>query len=193
MKKVLILLMCLSFSPSFAQQNDYFYNIPEAPESFSSANILSRMVDALGFRYYWATSGLENKDLEFKPNPESRTTLETLQHICGLTDITKNTAIGQSTNFSTRVIPTDFKSVRAKTLQDLKDASIYLKSKPLSPEQEKMIFESDNGGSEYPLWNLINGPLADALWHTGQVVSFRRSSGNPLPSGINVLTGIKKD
>lgn len=185
--------MCLTFQNSFAQKEAYFYNIPEAPETFSSANMLARMVDALGFRYYWATSGLEDNDLDFKPNPESRTTLETLQHICGLTDITKNTALGQSTNFSNRVIPKDFKSVREKTLQDLKDASIYLSSHPLSPEQEKMIFANEKGNTEYPLWNLINGPIADALWHTGQVVSFRRSSGNPLSAGVNVLTGTKKD
>lgn len=176
-----------------AQKDDYFYQIPEAPESFSSTNILARMIDGLGFRYYWASYGLEENDLSFKPNKESRTILETLQHIQGLCNITRNTALGKPTNFSTRTTPDNFNDLRNSTLADLEEASKYLIANSLSPEQEKMVFESDNGNSEYPLWNLINGPIADALWHTGQVVSFRRSSGNPLPSGVNVLTGTKKD
>jgi hypothetical protein len=45
--------------------------------------------------------------------------------------------------------------------------------------------------SEYPFWSLINGPIADALWHVGQVVSLRRASGNPFPEGISLLQGKK--
>ena len=33
------------------------------------------------------------------------------------------------------------------------------------------------------------GPIADALWHVGQVVTFRRSSGNPFNSKASVFTG----
>ena len=47
------------------------------------------------------------------------------------------------------------------------------------------------GGKEYsfPIWNLMNGPLSDALYHTGQVVSFRRTTGNPIDKGVNVFMG----
>jgi hypothetical protein len=38
---------------------------------------------------------------------------------------------------------------------------------------------------------LINGPITDAIYHTGQVVSFRRTSGNPIPKGVNVFLGVK--
>jgi len=51
-----------------------------------------------------------------------------------------------------------------------------------------MIF----GETQFPFWNVINGPISDAIWHTGQVVSFRRTSGNPFPKGVNVLTGKKR-
>ncbi len=40
---------------------------------------------------------------------------------------------------------------------------------------------------------LGSGPIADALWHTGQIVSFRRSSGNPIPKGVNMLTGERSE
>lgn len=42
---------------------------------------------------------------------------------------------------------------------------------------------------EHPLWILINGPLADALWHSGQVATLRRAAGNPMPKGVNVFLG----
>jgi hypothetical protein len=43
------------------------------------------------------------------------------------------------------------------------------------------------------MYNLINGPIADATWHTGQVASFRRSSGNPIHSKINQFSGTVSD
>ena len=47
--------------------------------------------------------------------------------------------------------------------------------------------------SEFPLWNLINGPIQDAVWHSGQVVAFRRASGNPINSKISVFNGKVND
>ncbi|MFT7499284.1 MAG: hypothetical protein ACI8QP_001887, partial [Porticoccaceae bacterium] len=47
--------------------------------------------------------------------------------------------------------------------------------------------------SEYPFWDLINGPIEDAVWHSGQLVSFRRSSGNPMNPKVNFLTGKVRD
>jgi hypothetical protein len=38
---------------------------------------------------------------------------------------------------------------------------------------------------------LINGPIADALTHIGQIVSWRRINGNPQPSGVNPFKGIR--
>jgi hypothetical protein len=58
-------------------------------------------------------------------------------------------------------------------------------------EKANVIFDRGGKQSQFPLWNLINGPISDALYHTGQVVSFRRSSGNPIPKGVNVFLGVK--
>jgi len=44
-----------------------------------------------------------------------------------------------------------------------------------------------------PFFNIINGPIADAIWHTGQVASFRRSSGNPISSKLNHFKGTVKE
>ena len=89
-------------------------------------------------------------------------------------------------------IPEDFETLRSKTLHQLQDAVINFQSiKTEDLAMQKVIFDRGGKRSEFPLWNLINGPISDALYHTGQVVSFRRSSGNPIPKGVNVFLGLK--
>ena len=56
-------------------------------------------------------------------------------------------------------------------------------------ESYNMIFISSRGEREFPFWNQINGPIADALWHVGQVVTHRRTSGNPFNSKVSVFNG----
>ena len=192
MLQTLSFIFLVSVQVTLAQKTDYFYTIPEAPSTYSPAHVLARMVDGLGFRYYWASRGLQMDDLSYSPNKEARTTLQTLQHIDGLTNVVRNTIAGKPTTPSDNTTLT-FDQLRSKTLSQLQEASEYLHSHDLNPEKQRMVFRNDHGSMEYPLWNLINGPLSDALWHVGQVVSFRRSSGNPLPAGVDVLRGTKTD
>ena len=49
------------------------------------------------------------------------------------------------------------------------------------------VSQFDN--DRFPFWNIINGPISDALWHCGQVVMLRRASGNPFNSKVNVFSG----
>ena len=42
---------------------------------------------------------------------------------------------------------------------------------------------------EKPFWHIINGPVADALTHVGQINSFRRLAGNPTPKA-RVFVGL---
>lgn len=175
------------------QEKPYYYNIPDTPKVYTAATVAARMVDGLGFRYFWATAGLTEKDLMFKPGNDTRTTLETIEHIKGLTDILLNTVSKQPTDFATPPAKMSFVELREKTLQNIRTASELLKQPGANLDEMEMIFQRSTNKTEYPFWNLINGPISDALWHVGQVVSFRRSSGNPLPPGVNVLTGTKKD
>jgi hypothetical protein len=80
--------------------------------------------------------------------------------------------------------------MRKKTLENFKAASDQLKaSKDSELDDYKMVFKRDTTTTSFPFWNEINGPIADVLWHTGQVISFRRTSGNPYNSNASVLTG----
>ena len=47
------------------------------------------------------------------------------------------------------------------------------------------------GKNGFDFYNLFHGPISDSLYHIGQIVSFRRSSGNPLPRGVNHFLGKK--
>src|SRR5689334_13979766 len=58
-----------------------YYQIPSYPDSYSAGTVASRMIDGLGFRFYWATEGLRTEDLSFKPNDDARTSEETIQHV----------------------------------------------------------------------------------------------------------------
>ena len=52
-----------------------------------------------------------------------------------------------------------------------------------------IVFKREENLSKFPFWNQINGPISDAIWHCGQVISFRRSSGNPYNSNASVFGG----
>ena len=170
-----------------------FSTIPSVPKEYTATNSILRMIQGLGFRYYWATEGLKAEDLKYQPTNDAKSTMETIKHLHGLSK-TIYEAISNKVSFRPILeMPEDFKSLRKETLDQLNLACLKLKSiNDLELEDLKITFDR-GGGNQYnfPLWNLINGPIADALYHTGQVVSFRRTSGNPISKGVNVFLGVK--
>lgn len=169
---------------------DYYFQIPDYPATYTAGNVVARVVDGLGFRYYWVTQGLRPEDLSFRPNEEARTSNQTLDHIYTLTRIVYNAVSGNSNELNESSKDWSFEIKRAKTLENIKLTSELLKAS--SDDDFKNFitkFQRENGVTEYPFWNMLNGPIDDALWHVGQVVSFRRSSGNPLNSNVSMLQG----
>ena len=167
-----------------------YYQIPPYPETYNSGTVAARIVDGLGFRYYWATEGLRDKDLKFKPTEEARTARETLDHIDGLSRLIVNAASRKANEPRPDEKDMTFKQTRAKTLQNLKKASDLLKDSGDNDMIElNIIYKRGENTTEFPFWNVINGPIADAIWHVGQIVSFRRSSGNPFNSKVSVFNG----
>jgi hypothetical protein len=174
-------------------QNDKlpYYEIPEASESYTAGTVVARMIDGLGFRYHWASEGLRAEDLAFKPSEDARTTGDTVDHILGLTNVILNSALKKD-NEDVNTKGMTFEEKRSKTLTMLKQAAdIFRTTEDLS--QFKIVFNRGGQRSEYPFWNQINGPIADALWHCGQVITHRRTSGNPFNSNASVFTGKVKD
>ncbi|MEQ9303574.1 MAG: hypothetical protein RJQ14_06615 [Marinoscillum sp.] len=186
MKKVFIISFLVSSLMVYSQTDLPYDKIPDYPETYTPETSIARLVDGLGFRYYWATEGLRMEDLAYKPSPEARTSRETLEHIHGLTNFLVNTTRGDVQN-SVDITDMSFEELRKATLSNILEASETLKSGVVTLDE--LIVKFEGRDTTYPFWNLINGPIADALWHTGQVVSFRRASGNPFNSNVSVFNG----
>ena len=139
--------------------------IPDYPESYTPETVAARMIDGLGFRYYWATEGLRQEDLDFRPTEETRSSFETLVHIYGLLRIIR-LAVEQKVNDGSNAdTPENYDGLRKATLENLWAASDLLKSGKVKLEGCKMVFKRGERTREYPFWNSINGPISDAIWH----------------------------
>ena len=184
--RLFLFSLLVTFSMN-AQDNQLpYYEIPEAPESFTAGSVTSRMIDGLGFRYYWVTEGLSEKDLAFKPSESGQSSLEVVQHIHALSEMILQAAKEEVSDFTTEEKTYGFDEMRKLTLLNFQEASKLFKALE-TLENNKVIFKSSRGTREFPFWNLVNGPIADAIWHCGQVVSYRRSSGNPYNSKACLL------
>ena len=196
MRHILTLSLLLSVCiPAMTQDNVSadsmpYREIPAYPDSFTAETVVARMIDGVGFRFYWATEDLRPEDLAFRPTPEARSCEETIDHILGLSNIIVNAVTGQTNVRSgEETSPQSFDVKRKQTLDNLKKASDILRSGKNKLEDDMIKFKNGEKISEFPFWNMLNGPIGDALWHTGQVVTFRRSSGNPFNGKASVFSG----
>ena len=191
MRNILITFIFL-FTLSINAQTDKketdlpFSEIGEYPADFSQANIISRMIEGLGYRYYWATKSLTENDLNYKSSEDARSTIQIIEHIYSLTMMISSSFEKKEFKFTS--VTYNYDELRTKTLLKLKYIHDELRSNP-DFSQLFIKFERGRTKMEFPFWNQINGPISDALWHCGQVVMNRRSSGNPLQSGVNVFVG----
>lgn len=185
-----IVLILLIQSNTMAQEKSElpYYEVPEYYAEYTAGTVAARMVDGLGFRFRWATEDLRDKDLQYKPSEDARTLEETVDHILGLSRVIVNSTLMEPTDFTKEQPKLSFVEKRKEILDNLYQASQLLQSVE-DLEKFKMQFISSRGESEYPFWNQLNGPIADALWHCGQLVSMRRASGNPLTSKVSFLQG----
>jgi hypothetical protein len=181
---VLCIIMFASLAAMAQRDSLPYATFPPAPDHYGAGTVVSRLLDGLGFRYYWATEGLRPIDLAFKPSPQARTSQETLEHIYYLSTMIINAVAGN------QIPPGQYKTfeeLRKATLENIKKASTIIAGYSDSAmENLKVAF----GEKTLPFWNMINGPISDCLWHIGQVVTFRRSTGNPFSSKVEVFLGI---
>lgn len=153
-----------------------YHRIPAYPEEVSVGTILTRLLDGLGFRFYWSTEGLRRTDYQYRPRRDCMSVEELVRHIWGLVNWV--TLSATDTGFER---PGDIEETREQIL----DMIHYLRNETMSMRAGELADITIDGHS---FWHIINGPIADALTHVGQINSFRRLSGNPV-HGANVFTG----
>ena len=192
--RYLFFFLILTNTILMAQEQPPLKKIPDAPENANAGNVIARMIQGLGYRYYWASKDLRTEDLSYRPSKEASSSFETLEHIYGLAEAIRNTATSSPSIRPVNNPPKDYILLRKKTLEYLEQSSaLFLNKTAEEVEQMQVIFQRGTEQFSFPIWNLINGPISDALYHTGQVVSFRRTSGNPIQKGVNVFIGKTKE
>ena len=190
MRALFFILLGLYHLSIMSQTSEYFKDISEYPTEINNGNIISRMINGLGYRYYWATEKLRENDLRYRPSNDAYSTKETMVHIFTLSKTLYNTTLSKINERPDIDIPSDYENIRNETLQFLEKASKNF-SNLNSEELNQMKIKFNRGGTikSFPIWNLLNGPIADAIYHTGQIVTFRRTTGNPIDSSVNVFIG----
>lgn len=201
MKRSLSLFVIVTFVAinTVLSQNKTMKETPYAaidsyPKVFTAATMVARTIDGLGYRYYWGTKGLTDEDLIFRPSEDASNVIETLDHLHGLTEAILNCISGKP-----NIRPRDekefsYEDLRHQSLMNLMEASDLLKANPdMDMSTKKIIFKRGDKESVFEFWHLLNGQLSDAIYHTGQIVSFRRTNENPVNSKMNVFMGKNRD
>ncbi len=134
----------------------------------------------------WATESLSENDLNYKPSDDSRSTFEVVEHIYNLSIAIVKTFEGQEFDFTHDKY--SFNEYRARTLENLQTVKNYLKRTDDLSKLKIVLVQGENKMT-FPFWNHINGPISDAIWHSGQIVANRRASGNPINPKVNVFVG----
>ncbi len=173
---------------------DHYKNLSTPKGTINTTTILSRQFQGLGFRYYWATQGLHLEDLNYRPTADSRSIFETMEHIYSLCFTVISTLEGLSVQRPEKPFEMDGTTLRMQTLAQIQRAEEYISSNnTFNLEDRSIVFKTPKGERSYPFMYLINGPLADALTHIGQILTLRRANGNPQESGVNVFLGKKME
>lgn len=142
------------------------------------------MVDGLGFRYRWSLEGLDDDFLAFRPSPDSMNVKELLVHIHFLAARIHACFVCEKEIGLESATLHGIKNETLAVLNGVRENLVRMSDDDLS--QRKVIRKVNN--AEFPFWYFINGPIADALTHVGQINSWRRLAGMP-PVKADVFTG----
>ncbi|MBK9491022.1 MAG: hypothetical protein IPO07_21175 [Haliscomenobacter sp.] len=147
-----------------------YREIPDYPETYTASSVAARMIDGLGFRFYWATEGLRPEDLAFRPTPEARSSEETIDHIMGLTNMILNALKNQpNVRSGEETSALTFEVKRKKNLGSFKGSQYFA---------QKVGLKSSRLRHYPPKWNRQNRIpfLEHAEWPTCRCPVARWSS-----------------
>jgi hypothetical protein len=162
-----------------------FRTLQPGPEKVTGSAVLVRLVEGIGFRFTWATEGLRETDLSFRPTPETMCIAEQAGHVFELVSWVAAAVGANPAGPSGPGSPLPFAEVRQQVLEVL--SLLRARLAAMSDGDIGVIRIGSRTGT-VPWPHLVNGPLADALTHIGQINVLRRSSGNPTPKA-NVFLG----
>lgn len=162
-----------------------YLRIPEHSAEMSATSVLIRLLDGIGFRYRWATEGLNEEDILFRPCKTSMNMWEVLEHIHELTDFIEAYINGKSVLKGDNPPKNAYTPSSLGEIQRLTLEAILRTRNSLTRHDDRYLarrkYPVPGEIGKFPIWNLINGPLCDTLTHIGQIASWRRINNNPVP------------
>jgi hypothetical protein len=147
-------------------ENIPYDSVEGYPAHITATAILVRMLDGLGFRFRYATEDLTLQDYQWDPGHGGRTIGELVEHIWGLLSWICANVFGQE-----EVKLDESEAQRLRILELILKLRAHFEQ--LDDAELAQITIND-----LPFWHIINGPLSDALTHTGQINALRRLAGN---------------
>jgi hypothetical protein len=138
-----------------------------------SRRLLQHFLAALAYRTQKAVRGAPADFAEFRAGPTARTPFELLWHMTGLMGYARTMFHGG-----------DFEPPRLATLDDeiaRFHAQLELLSRDFGDDQLTARITDDQ---------FLQGPLADAMTHAGQLAMLRRLHGAPVPSENFIFAAI---
>jgi len=147
-----------------------FTDISQVPyDHVDARTVLLRLVEAIGYRFHRAMHGIEAAHMNFRPADGAKTIGELVHHIGNLVQITHCCVEGRE------IVRTDLQAAAVlDALSELHHA--------IAQRDEAELAAVRAPGDRSPFL-LINGPLADALTHIGQINTYKRILGIGSPSG----------
>jgi hypothetical protein len=141
----------------------HYSEIPAIATKYTAGNVASRLIDGLGFRFYWETDRLREQDLTYNPDKQTRTTIETIEHIYEMSSMIDNAAT-QTINTPDQSPILPFNETWRKTLENFSAASNILRnSSDEDLTRYTLKFKQEEELIEYPFWNHLIGPISDCL------------------------------
>ena len=152
-----------------------YRTMPPPADEFSGPFVLAHAIDSAGFRYYWATEGMPSSALPFAPASDCMSLEKLLEHMSQLAGWMLVSLPGKASVEGGN----DSSDPRAHTLACLAACSANVRSMSAAELQSLVLTRGDD---TLPIWNILNGPVADFLTHVGQVATWRRLAGCPAPA-----------
>ena len=160
-----------------------YKQLPSPPEQLSAGTILKRLLDGSGFRYSIAVDTLDKTLHDFRPVDSSMSIYEVNQHIFHLFRLT-----AKSLSLNPPIVHGDSFEIYRDNVFILITAISECLGEISDDDLARVNVHLKRLDKDFSFWYLINGFLADALTHIGQIISWRRIAGSPVKR-ISPFTG----
>lgn len=141
------------------------YNkMPEYPKKITTGIVMAKMVDELGYKYYWATDSLLNDELRYMFNSNNLPRL-LLKGVYQMSENIINHTLGNKMKPELKLEEMSFEDFRKNTLLNLKEASSIL-----IKNAEASLFLN---------LGLFMKFIAFSDTYCDQIILFRENIGNP--------------